>query len=65
MDNFNNFLNSQSLKDGVENAIKDAGGFPKLNNEADLSRYIQQVAFNVALETVHVYHEWLAPQLKG
>ena len=62
--NFDEFLKNESLKSAVDDAIKSAGDFPKLNDDADLSHYIQQVAFNVTLEVVHSYHEWLTPQLE-
>ena len=64
MKNFDEFAMSESFRNSVAESIKEAGEFPKTSNETDLSHYVQQVAFNVALETVHAYHEWLAPQLK-
>ena len=65
MKDFNEFAKSESLRNSIIECIKDAGEFPKTSKETDLSHYILQVAFNVALETVNAYHDWLVPQLKN
>lgn len=64
MKDFSEFETSDNLRNSIEECIKDAGEFPKFDDNANMSRYVQQIAFNVALETVHAYHEWLTPQLK-